>query len=193
MAGLDTAGFSRFLSRLGEDPDSAAERYEELRLKLTRFFSWKGTENYLADDLADETLDRVAAKVAEGIEIESLNAYTHTVARFVWLEHLRARKEEPSGDELPVVEVQPDEPEDEDIRLACLRSCLAEAVSADSDTTLVTRYYDPEPGEKFKEARKRLAEELGLTVNALKVRACRIRARLESCIGKCVGKKTKGM
>ena len=64
MAALDSTGFNKFLSRLGDDPDSAAERYEEFRLKLTSFFTWKGVATYLADDLADEALDRIAGKVS---------------------------------------------------------------------------------------------------------------------------------
>jgi len=179
------------LTRLHEDPASAAERYEDLRLKLTKFFTWKGTEGYVADDLADETLDRIATKVGEGLEIESVNAYTYSVARFVWLEHLRARKEEPAGDDIPEVPIYPEEPEEEDERLGCLRSCLGEVAAGDQDAKLVTAYYDPSPGEKIREARKRLAAEFGITVNTLKVRACRIRARLESCISKCVNKKRK--
>ncbi|QQS41273.1 MAG: hypothetical protein IPM63_18240 [Acidobacteriota bacterium] len=193
MAGLDSAGFDKFLSRLDTNPDSAAERYEELRLKLTKFFAWKGCETYRADDLTDETLDRIALKVGEGVEVENVNAYIYGVARFVWLEHVRSAKEDPVGDEMPEIEVLPEEPEEEDVRLACLRSCLSGSASDDADVNLVTGYYDPDPGEKIKEKRKRLADELGIAVNTLKVRACRIRARLETCIRACVEKRSRSL
>jgi hypothetical protein len=51
---------------------------------------------------------------------------------------------------------------------------------------LVVNYYDTDAGEKAKNARRRLAGSLGLTLNALKVRACRLRMRLEACINNCV-------
>ena len=52
-------------------------------------------------------------------------------------------------------------------------------------------YYDTDTGEKAKQARKRLADSLGMTVNALKVRACRLRLKLEACITDCVAGVTK--
>jgi hypothetical protein len=54
----------------------------------------------------------------------------------------------------------------------------------------VLGYYDTDAGEKTKDARKRLAESLGFTLNVLKVRACRLRMRLEACINDCVGRVT---
>jgi hypothetical protein len=35
------------------------------------------------------------------------------------------------------------------------------------------------------ENRRSLAQTLGITVNALSIRACRIRDKLESCVKKC--------
>ena len=189
MAGLDSTGFNKFLTRLGKDLDAAAERYEELRSKLNSFFTWKGALPYIADDLTDEALDRIAVKVTEGVEIENFNAYCYGVAKFVWLEHLRAKKEEPAGDDLPELAVDPEEPEEEDVRLACLRGCISGGGARTTEAALIEAYYDPAPGETQIVARKKLAEELGISRNTLKVRACRIRTRLEACIMKCLAKK----
>ena len=69
--------------------------------------------------------------------------------------------------------------------MRCLRRCVATKFS-DEDKRLVVQYYDTEADEKAKNARKRLAESLGMTLNVLKVRACRLRMKLERCINDCV-------
>lgn len=56
MADLTADGFEKLLERLGEDKTQAAEKYEELRLKLIKYFVWRGVSNLFADNLADETL-----------------------------------------------------------------------------------------------------------------------------------------
>jgi hypothetical protein len=49
---------------------------------------------------------------------------------------------------------------------------------------LILRYYLREQGAKIENPRV-LAEQLGLTTNALSIRACRVCGRLEACVGKC--------
>jgi len=46
---------------------------------------------------------------------------------------------------------------------------------------LILRYYQGEQRAKI-ENRRALAERLGLTINALRIRASRIRSRLEACV-----------
>jgi hypothetical protein len=65
---------------------------------------------------------------------------------------------------------------------------MAEVVAGRDDRTLIIGYYDADAGEKNKEIRRALAERLGLTMTTLKVKACRIRERLEKCINECVEK-----
>lgn len=189
MAPLTPKAFELLLARLDADPIRSAEKYEELRLKLTKRFSWKGCPESQADILADETLDRIAAKLAQGVQIESLNAYAGEIARYVWLEHSRKNKEDGYGDELPEIAVNMDLPEEPDLRMACLRSCLVEIAGDDRDRRLILEYYDTEIIEKIKNQRKSLAEKFGLTMNTLKVKACRLRARLEKCINECVARR----
>lgn len=174
------------LARLDAEEGAAAEKYEELRLKLVKSFVWKGCVEASADELADETLDRIAAKLAQGEQIQSVNAYAAQVARFVWLEFSRKRKEDARGDDLPEIAVEPETIDEPDLRLACLKSCLAEVASSETDRALIIGYYSSEAGEKNKEARKNLAQKLNLSANTLKVKACRLRERLEKCINECV-------
>ena len=189
MPVLTSNAFELLLSRLDSDSSQAADKYEELRLKLTKFFIWRGCPESQADTLADETLDRVAAKLAQGVEIQSLRAYACETGRYVWLEYRRKYKEDNFGEDTPEIAVEPQFPEDPDLRIACLRSCLVEITNDENDRALILGYYDTENVEKIKNQRKSLAEKLGLTANTLKVKASRLRDRLEKCINECVRKK----
>lgn len=191
MSTLTSSSFQLLLDRLDADADAAAERYEELRLKIAHLLRWRGCAESHADDLADATLDRVAAKLASGEQVDNIYAFAAGVARFIWLEHSRKNKTDAVGDELPEVVVEPalDLIDDPDARMKCLRRCVATKFT-DDDKLLVVSYYDTDAGEKAKNARRRLADSLGLTLNALKVRACRLRMRLEACINECVASVT---
>ena len=183
---ITESAFHILLDRLDADSTAAAEKYEVLRLKIIHILKWRGCAESHADELADVTLDRVAAKLAAGEVVENLNAFAAAVARFVSLEHSRKNKLDAVGDDLPDVPVDPDlEFDDPDERMKCLRRCFAKTVD-DDDRSLVLGYYDTDAGEKAKEARRRLADSFGMTMNALKVRACRLRMRLEACINDCV-------
>lgn len=192
MADLTSNAFNLLLARLDADPSKSAGKYEELRLKLTKCLIWKGCPESKADALVDIILNRVAAKLEEGVEIENLNAYACQILRFVWLEFLRKNKEDGyDDDEMPEIEVEPVYPEEPDLRLACLRSCLVEIAPGAEDRKLILDYYDSEDDEKIKNQRKSLAERLGIKTNALKVKMFRLRERLEKCINECVKKRVQ--
>ena len=188
MSTLTTSSFQLLLDRLDNDP----VKYEELRLRIGHLLRWRGCSDSYVDDLVDLTFDRVAIKLSAGEQVGNINAFSAAVARFIWLEHSRKNKTDAVGDDLPETPVEPEQPDflnDADTRLRCLRRCVATKFS-DEDRRLVVDYYDTEAGEKAKSARKRLAESLGMTLNALKVRACRLRMKLERCINDCVANVT---
>jgi hypothetical protein len=54
---LTPEAFAKFLAKLAPEPEIAGVRYEELRRQLIKFFEWRGS--FIADQLADETLNRV--------------------------------------------------------------------------------------------------------------------------------------
>ncbi len=56
---------------------------------------------------------------------------------------------------------------------------------------LVLQYYREEKREKI-EHRKRLASRLGIGLNALRIRACRIRETLYQCVQTCLGEGAAG-
>jgi DNA-directed RNA polymerase specialized sigma24 family protein len=78
-----------------------------------------------------------------------------------------------------------EEAESEEKRLDCLERCL-ENMEPDS-RKIIIQYYQGEQRVKI-ENRRALAERLGITVNALSIRACRLRDKLESCVSKCLAR-----
>ncbi|HKP67714.1 MAG TPA: sigma-70 family RNA polymerase sigma factor [Pyrinomonadaceae bacterium] len=183
MSTLTTSSFQLLLDRLDNDPT----KYEELRVRIVQLLRWRGCPESHVDELVDKTFDRVASKLASGEQVENIGAFAAAVARFIWLEHTRKNRTDAVGDDLPETPVEPDLDflDDEDARMRCLRRCVATKFS-DEDKRLVVAYYDTDADEKAKTARKRLAESLGMTLNVLKVRACRLRMKLERCINDCV-------
>ena len=189
MSALTETAFNLLLIRLEKDESifplttRAAEKYELLRQKLVKCLMWKGCSETDADSLADTVLDRVALKLEKGEDILNFNAYIYGVLRLVWLEYFRKTPPPPPPPPPPTPPPPTPMP-----RMLCLRKCLTEVVPNVKDSQLILRFYDNKEGEKLKEARKRLAEELGMSSGALKTKACYLRQRLERCINECVAR-----
>src|SRR5262249_50613606 len=75
---LTAAQFENLLHRLGANRERAGQAYEYLRRQLIRFFEWNC--DIPAEDLVDETFDRVAQKLEE-LEIHNVVAFAWGVAR----------------------------------------------------------------------------------------------------------------
>ena len=181
---LTQDAFDRLLIALGGDRDSGGEKYLEIRTNLTRFFEWRGCS--FPEDHADETFNRIAKKIDEGEEILNPAGYAMGVARLVLLEILKSRQREQSAlNEIGTagdVYVAADEGED---RLACLRSCL-QTLPPDN-RELILQYYQGEKSEKIQN-RKKLQDHLGIPVNTLRMRALRLRERLQGCVEECLAR-----
>jgi DNA-directed RNA polymerase specialized sigma24 family protein len=151
------------------------------------FFEARGSE--LPEDHADETIDRVARKIVEGEQIDHPDKYIYGVARLVWLESLRAREKTPVPLDLTATPVAPNYEEQhreqttKEQNFDCFETCLDELPAA--HRSLIVAYYREESGLKL-ELRKRQAEELNMSLNALRLRASRIRAELSVCIDNCL-------
>jgi len=173
------------LSWLDQGDDSKGEAYLEMRRRLVGYFDRKRC--IAPDDLADETLTRIARTLDERGVITDMppGRYCYTVARFVFLEYLRSdQRRQVSVDADPGVGHEGATSGDEtpgrrDRLLDALERCMAELTGADRE--LIVEYYRGARGSTI-EHRKRLAAERGMTPNALMIRACRIRGRLEACI-----------
>jgi DNA-directed RNA polymerase specialized sigma24 family protein len=173
---LTAAALDGMLGRLDSDRERAGEHYEALRRRLQGLFRWWGSENSF--ELADRTLDRVAIKLDEGaaVSAEALPGYVRGVARLIFHESLRERqREERALRDLPLDAVDPDR----EGALAALDNCLDTLDAADRQ--LIVDYYAAH-GTSMIEARRRLASELQLSPTALRIRAHRLRLRMEECL-----------
>jgi RNA polymerase sigma factor (sigma-70 family) len=191
---LSKDALQRLLNWLDGGANSDGHAYVEMRRRLQGYFGRKNCRT--ADDLADETLTRVARRLEEeGITHDETPArYCYIVARFVFLEHLREAKAHAmvahvseDGALQPSARSAADVAEAAGRReklLACLEKCIQELDRL--NRRIITRYYIGSERVKI-DNRRELAESLGLSPNALTIRACRIRTRLEACVGRCDG------
>lgn len=172
----------RLLVRLDENPGLAGLRYEELRRRLILFFRLKQPAD--AEQLADEVLDRVARKVAEGLEIFKMEAYVLGVARFVQRERegtalsaARALSDLAREQQIEMADAPVDPPSEEHQK--ALGRCLKELTPA--DRTMILNYYSAEGSGRIVQ-RQSMARKLGINLNALHNRALRLRKQLEQCV-----------
>lgn len=186
--------FRQFLDWLDEGAGSGGERYLELRRRLVLYFDRRNC--LTADELADETLSRVAQKFQEQGEITNISPahYCFVAAKFVFLEYTRRAEhghkslEDFPASRLPgkIAAAETDcESEFKERTLDCLERCLKKLEREESE--LILEYYQGEQREKI-QSRKRIAEKLGISANAVTIRACRIRNRLEACVRSCCEK-----
>jgi DNA-directed RNA polymerase specialized sigma24 family protein len=177
---------------LDEGVPSSGERYLEIRRRLVHYFDRRGCA--ASDELSDETLNRAARKLAELGHIANVAPaqYCYVLARFVFLEYIRrpghkelefddaARTFMVSTSASPPHEFESPATERERF-LSGLNGCLQKLAPADQQ--LILEYYQGDKRAKI-EKRSELAARYGLTLNALSVRACRIRNKLQQCVRK---------
>lgn len=173
--------YGALLVWLSPDPGAAEHEFLRLRNQLIRIFVGRGCS--VPEDLTDETIERVALKLPE-IAVQYTGdpaPYFYGVARNVHREYLRRPR--PSS-----IEREPRAPaetrdESDENHLKCLDRCL-DALRED-EHDLILDYY--RPGQPNKVVwRKTIASRAGLGVNALRIRAFRIRERLFECLTACL-------
>ncbi|MBS1796207.1 MAG: sigma-70 family RNA polymerase sigma factor [Acidobacteria bacterium] len=172
--------------------------FNALRLKIRRFFEFQAGPTDAAD-LADETISRVAARLAGGGEIESADPYYYFrgFAVNVLREYRRQQPRTVSLDDVErsaAVPVAPNPLElaverenraENERRLECLRKTLAELPPENRE--LFLDYHQPRAGTR-EAGRLALAERLGIDVTALRNRITRLRKKIEQLILECLGK-----
>jgi DNA-directed RNA polymerase specialized sigma24 family protein len=173
---LSEESFFRLLARLNTDPGLAGEEYEKLRARLMYFFERKGCRT--SAELTDETINRIARKMEEGLEIEDLFKFSYGVARLVLLEHWRDPKRDWDQLDQRLSSPRPDREFDER-RLQCMEKGLQELPSEERDLIVKNCTLD-------KKGKEEMARALGLTMNAFRIRTFRIRTKLHECREKCI-------
>jgi hypothetical protein len=157
--------FNRLSEWLDDGVDSHGETYWEMRRRLVAYFDRQN--RLLADELADETLNRIGRALENGaIAIRPPGRFCYVVARSVLLEDLR--REEYAG--LGVQEQQ----------IECLEERFQKLKREERE--LIVEYYR-DPGQQRIERRRDLANRLSISMHALGVRASRLRDALEACVG----------
>lgn len=169
--------FEALLAWLDPNRETAARKYETIRAGLIRIFVSKGFSD--AEDLADQAINRVATRLPEIRDSyvgEPAN-YFRGVARNIVIEGWR--RKEVATDTLPERPSKLTDPGDE---YECLLRCL-KFLSPDK-RELILDYHLYEGQEKITNHRI-MSGELGVSENALRVKAHRIRAGLEKCVREC--------
>jgi DNA-directed RNA polymerase specialized sigma24 family protein len=182
------------LGKLDPERDRAAEKYEELRRKLTKFFEWSSC--FPAEDLADETLDRVAWILVHRAVLD-LEPFLWGVAKKIRQENYKRADRILAITELPNhgaflknaadVEEEVHAGRQGELQARCLRDCMQRL--KEPNRKLFLRYHGLYGNSK--EQREELAAELGLTIGALRVRINRIRSQLEKCVQQCLASGSK--
>jgi len=170
--------FEGFLDWLSPERDRAGEEYERLRFRLCTFFSQR--QCGFADELADETINRVILKSSEE-KIENKIAYCYGVARNVYRESLRKERPHLDIDEVTVAAKAPEEPS---FSRECLDKCL-EKLSPESRNLLLD-YFSEAKLAKI-QLHRRISETLQTTQTALRMRVMRTKQKLKVCVQECMG------
>ena len=169
--------FEKLLLWLDSDREAAGAKYINIQLRIIRILSSKGC--YDAEEVADETVNIVAQKIDWLIAnfVGDPVLYFMGVARTLHKEWLKRKPPPP----LPLPDTSSPEVDRECL---CLEQCMQEVLTSD-ERTWALRYHPTEQKQTIPE-RKRLAEELGITRNALRIKMYHIKARLELCIVSCL-------
>jgi DNA-directed RNA polymerase specialized sigma24 family protein len=185
-ASLSKEAFNNLLEYLHPDRECAGHVYESLRRKLIMFFESRGCHSPV--EYADETINRVAYNIQQSRQIwTDLPRYFLGVARNLLKEFWREKERWFLPIELIPPQLHPSmslrdkvekdsELEKGEQRLECLTQCMEELSSESRD--LLLRYYQGEKGQMITN-RKILAEEMGIPVASLRLRAFRLRHNLE--------------
>jgi DNA-directed RNA polymerase specialized sigma24 family protein len=169
--------FAGFLAWLAPEAEGAGEEYERLRFRLCTFFSQRRCR--FPEELTDETINRVIAKVGEE-RIENKLAYCYGVARNVYRESLRKERDHLNVDELSIAAQAPEEP---DLSAECLDRCLANL--PDENRDLIIKYFSEVKLAKI-ELHRRISESFKVTQTALRMRVMRIKQKLKGCVRDCM-------
>lgn len=165
---IEQFAFNELLSWLAPDPETAGQQYEVIRQKLITIFTFRGC--VFPEELADETINRVTRKLPQikPYYVGNPARYFYGVAKRVYLEHLHR---------VPVQKFLPTHSVQEDLEELFQRLDDALSKLEGADRELVLSYYQGDGQSKI-EHRKALANQMGLSLNTLRLRIYRIRSQL---------------
>lgn len=169
------------------DRQGIVELFETLRGKLTFFFEARRCVD--PEGLADTTLERVIQKLCEGTRVSDLTGYSFGVAKNIIREdarkeRARQRYVEEQRHRLQAVRgEEDDEAALRERRLKCLEDCTARL--SERERWTLFEYYKVR-GQSKLEHRKKMAEQLDISRDALTLRIFHLKQRLKRCINGCL-------
>ncbi len=173
------------LASFSPDREEAGKRYVLAREKLIHYFERRSVVD--ADRYADEALDRTMRRINEGTKIDNLMPYLLTVASYVTLEIKKEEGKSRQSMRTMKTSISPPviDPPEESPWWTCFDECLDRL--PENKRTMIVEYYEEEAHAKI-ELHKKMAERLGIPLNALRIRVHRIRAEVEVCVRNCLAK-----
>jgi DNA-directed RNA polymerase specialized sigma24 family protein len=170
--------FAALLGALGDTSQERGIQYETLRSKLIFFFARRSLQ--FPEDLADEVLDRLAHRIAEGVDIASPPAFALGIARYVAQEQSAKQIHSQDVDEafwnnVPAHLITQNEEEE----ISRMERCMKKLPR--SEARLLRSYYLAATDNSM-QIRKSLANDLGISANALRQRVFLARQNLRECM-----------
>ena len=168
---LNQVELDALLAWLAPCRDQAGEHYEAIRRDLLKFFTARNCD--AAEEHVDETIDRVARRVAGGERIQAEpRRYCRGVAKKIFLEHFK-RRGRTFGLPSLLQDALPSPPE----RTVGVADCLR-ALPQHARELLEGYYLDD---------RAALAATLGISPNALRLRVFKEKRRLRAALARTFG------
>jgi DNA-directed RNA polymerase specialized sigma24 family protein len=164
----------------------------EMRRRLVAYFDRRNRP--APDALADETLNRIGRTLEKSgaILTRPPARYCYVIARYVLLEDLRRERLHVPFDDVRGANgvdlgrtATADAASAEERRFECLDRCLLKLKP--EQRHLIVDYYSEAQRQRI-DGRRDLAARLGISMNALGIRVCRIRGALETCVDACCKK-----
>ncbi len=179
QSSVTQASFDCLLAWLDPDRERAAVKYEQIRRRLIKLFTCRGRRD--AEDLADETINRVTIKAPEVSReyVGDPSLYFYGVAQKVLLEVQRKKPPPP-----PVEQAAPAEDEEAEREYECLEQCMEKLTPANGE--LLLEYFRNNRRAKI-DHRREMAVRLGIAPNALRIRVHRLKAVVQECVLACIG------
>jgi hypothetical protein len=175
----ESRSFETLLRCLDADRDCAGKKYVDIRLTLIKFFRWN--DCLAAEDLTDRTLDRVA-KILQRRKVDQVVPFIAGVGKNILREYWKRPamirfKSEIHELRCPAQEMTLDRRR----QYANLIRCIDKLEARDRE--FFRKYFmsfdDAIGGKKI--ARQHLAQQFGLTLGALRVKAHRLRSEVKRC------------
>jgi DNA-directed RNA polymerase specialized sigma24 family protein len=171
--------FDKLLAWLDPDRERAGDKYQNIHTRLIGIFSCHGCAE--PEKLADETIDRVMVKIdslLENYEGEPTRFFGGVARNILKEDFKRRTTQEPLAEQQQFIERN-----DSQTKYDCLDRCMAELPQ--QSQSVILAYYEGEGQAKIAR-RKKIAEELGISLTALRLRVFHMRLQLSRCLEDCL-------